>query len=83
MNSRHREIRTMISVMAPKRARSYIEAFGLQNDEEQCLILHDVDGLTYPQISDRLNLTPEGIKYRRKMAFTKIADAMAHEESRG
>lgn len=72
----------MVSVMAPKRAKDYIKAFGLQKEEEQCIILHDVDGLSYQEISCRLHLTPEVIKKRRNMAFTKMADELSHDKSR-
>lgn len=69
--------------MAPNRATKYIGAFGLPADEEASLILHDVRGLSYAQISDICHVSPEVIKSRRRKAFSKIADEITHEKGQG
>lgn len=79
MNAQHRAIRALLKSMSPKRAEAYIKAFGLRDDEEAVLIEGDVRGLSYVQIADKLHLTPEVVKRRRRLAYSKIADAIQHE----
>lgn len=82
-NSQHKEIRALISVMAPKRAVSYIKSFGLPTDEENCLIECDVRDLSCIQAAQSLSMSPEQIKRARQRAFRKIADACRDEKSLG
>lgn len=85
MNSQHRAIRSLLSSMAPRRAVGYIQSFQLRPDEEAVLVECDVYGLSYIQASDKLNLSPEAIKERKRRAYSKIADEInnAKQESRG
>lgn len=76
MNSQHRAIRALLSSMSPNRATKYICAFGLPTEEEASLILHDVRGLSYAQISEITHTSPETVKRRRQKAFSKIADEL-------
>lgn len=68
--------------MSPRRATAYIKAFGLQEEEELFLIECDVRGLSHTQAADKHHTTPEVIKRRRQRAYSKIADEIAHNESR-
>lgn len=85
MNSQHRTIRALLQSMAPKRAISYIKAFGLPPEEELFVVECDVRGKSYIQAAQEHNVSPETIKRRRKSAYTKIADELncAKEEDRG
>lgn len=78
-NSRHKEIRALISVMAPKRAVSYIKSFELPADEESSLIECDVHNLSCIQTAQALNMSAEQVKRARQRAFRKIADQLNHE----
>lgn len=78
MNCQHREIRALLTSMAPRRAVDYISAFELPAEEEACLLLHDVRQLSYTQISDICHASPETIKRRRQRAYAKIADEINH-----
>jgi len=83
MDSHHRAIRALLKSMSPRRAEAYIKAFCLQDDEEAVLIQGDVRGLSYVEIGDKLHMTPEVVKRRRRAAYAKIVDAIEYEESRG
>lgn len=76
MDSTHRAIRTKLATMAPKRAVAYIQSFELPEEEAACLIECDVRRRSYVQAGERLHLSPESIKKRRRRAFAKIADAL-------
>lgn len=78
MNSQHKVIRTLLTSMSPKRATDYISVFELPADEEASILLHDVRGMSYKQISDMCHASPETIKRRRHRAYTKIADELEH-----
>lgn len=82
MNDRHRAIRAAISVMAPRRAKEYIKSFELPEDEENFILLHDVQGLSYVQIADKCHTTVDVIKRKRQRAYAKIADWVDHEKRR-
>lgn len=83
MNSQHRAIRSLLSSMAPRRAVGYIQSFQLRPDEEAVLVECDVHGLSYIQAADKLHLSPEAIKERKRRAYSKIVDAMAYEKEKG
>lgn len=83
MNSQHRAIRALLTSMSPRRAESYIKAFGLRAEEEAVLIEGDVRGLSHVQIAASLHLTPDTVKRRRRAAYSKICDALHHDETRG
>ena len=76
MNGQHRAIRAVITSMSPHRAAAYISAFELPSEEEACVLLHDVRGLSYTQISEICHTSPETIKRRRQRAYGKIADEL-------
>lgn len=74
MNSQHRAIRALLSSMSPRRAVDYIRSFQLRPDEEAVLVECDVRGLSYIQVADKLHLSPDAIKERKRRAYSKIAD---------
>lgn len=74
MDSQHRAIRARISTMAPRRAEAYIRSFELPEEEAESLIQCDVRCLSYIQAAERLHISPEALKKRRRRAFAKIAD---------
>lgn len=68
--------------MSPRRATEYIKSFGLTEEEEKVLIECDVKRRTYAsQYSD--GYTERVIKDRKKSAYTKITDELAHAKERG
>lgn len=78
MNSQHRAIRALLQSMAPSRAAAYIQSFGLRPEEEAVLRICDIGGLSCQQAADRLNLSSETVKRRRRQAYGKIADEIEH-----
>lgn len=85
MDSQHRAIRALLSTMAPRRAVDYIQSFQLRPEEEAVLVECDVRGLPYVQAADKLHLSLEVIKHRKRQAYAKIADEIerSKEERRG
>lgn len=80
MNSQHRAIRGLLSTMSPRRAVEYIQSFQLRPDEEAVLIECDVRGLSYVQAADKLHLSPDAIKERKRRAYSKIADEINYKQ---
>ena len=76
MNSQHRAIRALLQSMSPRRAKEYIQAFDLPNEEQLFLIECDVCGLSYVQAAAKYSTTPEVIKRRRRKAYSKIVDEL-------
>lgn len=74
MDSQHRAIRARISAMAPRRAEAYIRSFALPEEEADSLIQCDVRGMSYIQAAQRLHVSPECMKKRRRRAFAKTQD---------
>lgn len=74
MDNQHRAIRAHISSMAPRRAEAYIRSFELPEEEAESLIQCDVRCLSYIQAAERLHISSETLKKRRRRAFAKIAD---------
>lgn len=82
MNSQHRAIRALLQTMAPRRAVQYIRSFDLRPEEEAVLVQCDVRGMSHVQAAEALHLSPDCIKERRRRAYMKIADEIAHTEDR-
>lgn len=78
MNSQHRTIRALLSSMSPRRAVEHIKSFQLREEEEAVLIECDVRGLSYIQAAEKLHLSPEVIKSRKRRAYSKIVDEINH-----
>lgn len=76
MDCQNRAIRARIAAMAPRRAEAYIRSFDLPEDEAESLIQCEVRRLSQIQAADRMNISIECLKKRRRRAFSKIADGI-------
>lgn len=76
MNTRHREIRALLSSMSPKRAEKAVRLVGLPADEETAVLAVDVHGQSCIQTADRLHVSVDGLAKIRRRAYAKIADDM-------
>lgn len=76
MNTRHREIRALLSSMSPKRAEQAVRLVGLPADEETAVLAVDVHGQSCVQTADRLHVSVDGLAKIRRRAYAKIADDM-------
>ena len=76
MNTRHREIRALLSSMSPKRAEQAVRLVGLPADEETAVLAMDVHGQSCIQTADRLHVSVDGLAKIRRRAYAKLADDM-------
>lgn len=74
MDVQHREIRALLSGMAPRRATEAVRAAGLPPDEETCIVDVDVLGRSCLQTATRLNLSVDGLYKLRRRAYAHLAD---------
>lgn len=74
MDVQHREIRALLSGMAPRRATEAVRAAGLPPDEETCIVDVDVLGRSCLQTATRLNLSVDGLYKLRRRAYSHLAD---------
>ena len=76
MNTRHREIRTLLSSMSPQRAEQAVRLVGLPPDEETAVLAVDVHGQSCIQTANRLHVSVDGLAKSRRRAYAKRADDM-------
>ena len=76
MNTRHREIRALLSSMSPKRAEQAVMLVGLTPDEETAVLAVDVHGQSCLQVAALLHVSVDGLAKIRRRAYAKIADDM-------
>ena len=76
MNTRHREIRALLSSMSPKRAEQAVRLVGLPADEEAAVLAVDVHGQSCLQAAALLHVSVDGLAKIRRRAYAKIADDM-------
>ena len=76
MNTRHREIRALLSSVSPKRAEQAVRLVGLPPDEEAAVLAVDVHGQSCLQVATLLNVSVDGLAKIRRRAYAKIADDM-------
>ena len=69
MEKEHREIRALLSSMAPARAAQAVRLVGLPPDE-------DVHGQSCLQAAALLHVSVDGLAKIRRRAYAKIADDM-------
>lgn len=74
MDVQHREIRALLTGMAPRRATEAVRAAGLPPDEETCIVEVDVLGRSCLQTATRLNLSVDGLYKLRRRAYAHLAD---------
>lgn len=76
MNAQHKEIRALLSAMAPKRAEQAVKLVGLPPDEETAVLAVDVKGMSCVQAAARMAVSVDGLNKLRRRAYCKIADDM-------
>ena len=76
MNTRHREIRALLSSMSPKRAEQAVRLVCLPPDEEAAVLAVDVHGQSCLQAAALLHVSVDGLAKIRRRAYAKIADDM-------
>lgn len=74
MNNQHREIRALLSSMAPRRAEEAVKLIGLPPDEETAVLSVDVRGMSCVQAANELCISVDGFSKLRRRAYQKIAD---------
>ena len=72
MNTRHREIRALLSSMSPKRAEQAVRLVGLPADEEAAVLAVDVHGQSCLQTAERLHVSVDTVKRLRRSAYRKL-----------
>lgn len=83
MNSQHRAVRALISSMSLERLTDYMEAFGLSEKEQICIVEKDVLDLSCQQIADKHSFSPEVVKEARRRGYAKIVDGIAYRKEKG
>ena len=73
MDAQHREIRALLSGMAPRRATEAVRAAGLPPDEETCIVEVDVLGRSCLPTAARLNLSVAGLYKLRRGGYARLA----------
>lgn len=74
MNAQHREIRALLSSMAPNRAEQAVRLVGLPPDEEEAVLSVDVRGKSCVQAANTMCVSVDGFYKLRRRAYQKIAD---------
>lgn len=69
-------VRHVLTHADPLTCIKIVKTFCLLHDEEECIILHDIKGQSVQQIADRLCISPETVKRRRRSGYLKIVDAL-------
>ena len=75
MEKTNREIRALLSSMAPARAAQAVRLVGLPPDEEAAVLV-DVHGQSCLQAAALLHVSVDGLAKIRRRAYAKIADDM-------
>lgn len=76
MDRAHRDIRALLSSMAPRRAEEAVRRVGLPADEEAAVLAVDVHGQSCLQAAALLHVSVDGLAKIRRRAYAKIADDM-------
>lgn len=74
MEKTNREIRALLSSMAPARAAQAVRLVGLPPDEETAELAVDVHGQSCPQTAERLHVSVDTVKRLRRSAYRKLQD---------
>ena len=76
MDMKSNAIRHVLSKADPMTAIKIVASFNLLDEEEECIILHDIRGQSVVSIADRLCTSVETVKRRRRSGYLKMADAL-------
>lgn len=74
MEKTNREIRALLSSMAPARAVQAVRLVGLPPDEETAVLAVDVHDQSYLQTAERLHVSVDTVKRLRRSAYRKLQD---------
>ena len=74
MEKTNREIRALLSSMAPARAAQAVRLVGLPPDEETAVLAVDVHGQSCLQTAERLHVIVDTVKRLRRSAYRKLQD---------
>lgn len=74
MEKTNREIRALLSSMAPARAVQAVRLVGLPTDEETAVLAVDVHGQSCLQTAERLHVSVDTVKRLRRSAYRKLQD---------
>ena len=74
MDKKHREIRALLSSMAPTRAEQAVRLVGLPPDEEAAVLAVDVHGQSCLQTAQALHISVDGLAKILRRAYAKLAD---------
>ena len=74
MEKTNREIRALLSSMAPARAAQAVRLVGLPADEETAVLAVDVHGQSCLQTAERLHVSVDTVKRLRRSAYRKLQD---------
>lgn len=74
MEKTNREIRALLSSMAPARAAQAVRLVGLPPDEETAVLAVDVHGQSCLQTAERLHVSGDTVKRLRRSAYRKLQD---------
>lgn len=74
MEKTNREIRALLSSMAPARAAQAVRLVGLPPDEETAVLAVDVHGQSCLQTTERLHVSVDTVKRLRRSAYRKLQD---------
>ena len=74
MEKTNREIRALLSSMAPARAAQAVRLVGLPPDEETAVLAVDVHGQSCLQTAERLHVSVDTVKRLRRSAYRNLQD---------
>lgn len=74
MEKTNREIRALLSSMAPARAAQAVRLVGLPPDEETAVLAVDVHRQSCLQTAERLHVSVDTVKRLRRSAYRKLQD---------
>lgn len=74
MEKTNREIRALLSSMAPALAAQAVRLVGLPPDEETAVLAVDVHGQSCLQTAERLHVSVDTVKRLRRSAYRKLQD---------
>lgn len=77
MNPYHRAVRTAIAGMERERAVRWLDVHPLGREERDCIAAMDVYGHSAARTADRLFISTETVKRRKRTGYGRIAAALS------
>lgn len=72
MDKNHRALRQRLQKMPPKQAVAYVLEFDLPPQEAFCIVECDIKKRSCVEVGQRLFVSPETVKRRRRSGYAKI-----------